>query len=425
MNHQQNNESGKLRRNKATTFEETKAFFDLQHHFVFCKQKAPVDGIASIKRDGATISEHSVVKYANDERPDENEEQKLEDIFKTVSRIGVKEPNMVYTHLLQLSQCYEAMARNNKLIVFTNDISVRKAFNGLVYNCMRTGLVANAKTLEITGVLSVTDFIMILMMLWKFRENLDDLKGTPLSHEDFRRMDIAYMPISKWKECLESKGQLRPFIKIGLKESLYRAVELLNKHRIHRLPVMDEESGDCAYILTHRRILHYIWKHCALLPKPAFLNERTMDLGIGSWQNLLFANEDTPLIDVLDMLIDNRISGMPIVEKGTNRVVEVYTRFDAAAAAFSDNIDLSVSVTQAIQEKDKHQGIRRDGVVTAHFNITLWNLIQIFIDKNVHRIFLVDEFLVLKGIISLSDITEFLILRPARQKPTIPEEIEE
>uniref|UniRef100_A0A1I7TCY0 CBS domain-containing protein n=1 Tax=Caenorhabditis tropicalis TaxID=1561998 RepID=A0A1I7TCY0_9PELO len=413
-----NNSTGRLRRNKATTFESPtipKAFFDLQHHFIFSKKKAPVDGIEAIQRDGAAISEHAVVKYANDERPDEKEKQDLENMFKTVLRIGVQNSDIVYTHLLQLSQCYEAMARNNKLIVFTNDISVRKAFNGLIYNCMRTGLVADSKTLEITGVLSVTDFIMVLMMLWKYRENLDELKGTPLSHEDFRQMDIAYMPISRWKGCLETKGQLKPFINIGLKESIFRAVELLTKYRIHRLPVMDENTGDCAYILTHRRILHYIWKHCALLPKPECLSHRVVDLEMGTWKNLLYADEQTPLIECLDMLIDNNISGIPVVEKNTLKVVEVYTRFDAASAAFSDHIDLSVTVTRAIQERDYQSGIRRDGVVTAHYTTTLWSLIEVFIDKNVHRIFMVDDKTILKGIISLSDVIEFLVLRPTKR----------
>ncbi|EGT30026.1 CBN-AAKG-3 protein [Caenorhabditis brenneri] len=368
-----NNSTGRLRRNKATTFESPsipKAFFDLQHHFIFSKRKAPVDGIEAIQRDGAAISEHAVVKYANDDRPDEKEKQDLENMFKTVLRIGVR---------------------------------------------MRTGLVADSTTLEITGVLSVTDFIMVLMMLWKYRENLDELKGTPLSHEDFRQMDIAYMPISRWKGCLEMKGQLKPFINIGLKESIFRAVELLTKYRIHRLPVMDENTGDCAYILTHRRILHYIWKHCALLPKPECLSQRVVDLEMGTWKNLLYADEQTPLIDCLDMLIDNHISGIPVVEKNTMKVVEVYTRFDAASAAFSDHIDLSVTVTRAIQERDYQCGIRRDGVVTAHYTTTLWSLIEVFIDKNVHRIFMVDDRTVLKGIISLSDVIEFLVLRPTKR----------
>lgn len=121
---------------------------------------------------------------------------------------------------------------------------------------------------------------------------------------------IYYWPIHYdfFQGCLETKGQLKPFINIGLKESIFRAVELLTKYRIHRLPVMDEKTGDCAYILTHRRILHYIWKHvwilfscvffifkriwfqCALLPKPECLSQRVVDLEIGSWKNLIFVS---------------------------------------------------------------------------------------------------------------------------------------
>uniref|UniRef100_A0A8R1DNQ0 CBS domain-containing protein n=1 Tax=Caenorhabditis japonica TaxID=281687 RepID=A0A8R1DNQ0_CAEJA len=185
---------------------------------------------------------------------------------------------------------------------------------------------------------------------------------------------------------------------------------------------MDENTGDCAYILTHRRILHYIWKHCALLPKPECLGQRVIDLQMGTWQNLLFADERTPLIECLDMLIDNNISGIPIVQNNTMKVVEVYTRFDAASVVFSDNIDLSVPVSTALQDRDVLCGIRHDGVVTAHYTTTLWSLIEIFIDKNVHRIFMVDKRTILKGIISLSDVIEFLVLRPSKRATNVEQQ---
>ncbi|CAD6193045.1 unnamed protein product [Caenorhabditis auriculariae] len=409
--------SGQLRRNKATNFHPVtipKAEFNLQHHFIFRPDKAPKDGLQAIQREGDVISRHSIAKYAPEEVPDDVDESlKIDKMFKTVARLGINEPEMVYTHLLQLSQCYEAMARSNKVIVFTDDTSVRKAFNALIYNSVRTGLVADSKSLAITGVLSITDFIMVLMMLWKFRDNLDEMKGTPLSHEDFENMDVAHMPIRRWKELLGYQGQLKPFVCIKLNESLFRAVELLSENRIHRLPVMDDVTNDCAYILTHRRILHYIWKHCALLPKPAYLNERAIDIPVGTWNGLIYATERMPLIQALDMLIDNGISGMPVVEYKTLKILDVYTRFDTVAAAFWTDIDLSVTVAEAIKRRENVSGILRDGVVTANQNATMWELVQLFVDKNVHRIFMVDEYNCLKGLVSLSDITEYIVLRPA------------
>ena len=36
---------------------------------------------------------------------------------------------------------------------------------------------------------------------------------------------------------------------------------MLMKNKIHRLPVIDEDTGNAMYILTHKKILGYIYQH--------------------------------------------------------------------------------------------------------------------------------------------------------------------
>ncbi|VDO74829.1 unnamed protein product [Heligmosomoides polygyrus] len=259
-----------------------------------------------------------------------------------------------------MSQCYETMATNNKIVVFTDDLSVRKAFYGLVYNSTRTGLIADSKTMQVMGVLSITDFTMVLMMLWKFRENIEEMRGTPLGYQEFKGMDIANMKISRWKELLKMRGMQRDFIAINANESIFHAVELLTKHRVHRLPVLDRRSGDCAFILTHRRILHYLWKH----------------------------------------------------------IIDVYTRFDAVSAAFSKTIDMSISVEEALRQRQRICG-DRDGVVTAPEDVKMLELVETFVEKNVHRVFLVDDCFRLKGLVSLTDLIVYMVLRPAVARQSV------
>ncbi|KHJ90798.1 CBS domain protein [Oesophagostomum dentatum] len=212
------------------------------------------------------------------------------------------------------------MATNNKVIVFTDDMSVRKAFYALVSNSTRTGLIADSNSMQLTGVLSITDFTMMLMMLWKFRENIEEMKGTPLSHREFNGMDIANMKISRWKELLRRRGNLREFISVSSCESIFHAVELLSKYRIHRLPVLDKHSGDCAFILTHRRVLRYIWKYCSCLSRPDYMYECVCDLKVGTYTGIHYATQEMSLLEVLDMMIDNSISGVPIIQESTIKV---------------------------------------------------------------------------------------------------------
>jgi len=88
---------------------------------------------------------------------------------------------------------------------------------------------------------------------------------------------INYIQCCLFLELIEAEGKLRPFVTISANErfvdtfvsdiyhkmffiySLFHAVELLTKHRIHRLPVIDPETNNPLYILTHKRILKFMW----------------------------------------------------------------------------------------------------------------------------------------------------------------------
>ena len=40
--------------------------------------------------------------------------------------------------------------------------------------------------------------------------------------------------------------------------SLYEGLEILVRNKIHRLPIIDPQSGNALYILTHKRILRFL-----------------------------------------------------------------------------------------------------------------------------------------------------------------------
>ena len=61
---------------------------------------------------------------------------------------------------------------------------------------------------------------------------------------------------------------------------------------------------------------------------PSFLMKSLRDFPqIGTYTDIAVATPNTPLIDALNMMIDKRVSALPIVDK-KNKVVEVYAKFD-------------------------------------------------------------------------------------------------
>ena len=51
----------------------------------------------------------------------------------------------------------------------------------------------------------------------------------------------------------------KPFIWIDPDASLFEAIRTLISNKVHRLPVIDKANGNALYILTHKRILRFLF----------------------------------------------------------------------------------------------------------------------------------------------------------------------
>lgn len=67
--------------------------------------------------------------------------------------------------------------------------------------------------------------------------------------------------LDTWRKVLKDK---KPLINISPDASLYEAIKTLIHNRIHRLPVIDSETGNVLYILTHKRILRFLFLYVSI-----------------------------------------------------------------------------------------------------------------------------------------------------------------
>ncbi|VDP77808.1 unnamed protein product [Echinostoma caproni] len=58
---------------------------------------------------------------------------------------------------------------------------------------------------------------------------------------------------------LRLTNENQPLISVSPETTLYDAARTLIKCRFHRLPIIDTEFGNPLYILTHKRILNYLY----------------------------------------------------------------------------------------------------------------------------------------------------------------------
>uniref|UniRef100_A0AAY4DNE0 5'-AMP-activated protein kinase subunit gamma-1 n=1 Tax=Denticeps clupeoides TaxID=299321 RepID=A0AAY4DNE0_9TELE len=312
------------------------------------------------------------------------------DVNKVCSDLEHPEYN-VYTRFMKSHRCYDLVPTSSKLVVFDTSLQVKKAFFALVSNGVRAAPLWDSKKQCFVGMLTITDFINILHRYYK----------SPL----VQIYELEEHKIETWREVY-LQGSFKPLVSISPNASLYDAVSSLLKNKIHRLPVIDPLTGNTLYILTHKRILKFLKLFISEMPKPAFLSQTLEELNIGTFEKIAVVRADTPLYTALGIFVDQRVSALPVVDdKG--RVVDIYSKFDVinlAAEKTYNNLD--VTVTKALQHRSQYF----EGVLTCHRHETLEAIINRLVEAEVHRLVVVDEQEVVKGIVSLSDILQALVL---------------
>ncbi|XP_075285964.1 5'-AMP-activated protein kinase subunit gamma-3 isoform X2 [Opisthocomus hoazin] len=305
----------------------------------------------------------------------------------------------VYMHFMRSHCCYDAIPTSCKLVVFDISLEIKKAFVALVANGVRAAPLWDSKTQSFVGMLTITDFINILHRYYR----------SPL----VQIYEVEEHKIETWREVY-LQGSFKPLVCISPSNSLFDAVYSLIKHKIHRLPVIEPISGNVLHILTHKRILKFLHIFGSTIPKPRFLKKTVQELCIGTFRDVAVVPETAPVYTALEIFVDRRVSALPVINDA-GQVVGLYSRFDVihlAAQKTYNNLDISV------REALRQRTICLEGVLTCYPHETMEDIIDRIAKEQVHRLVLVDENQYPRGIISLSDILQALVLTPAgRRRP--------
>ncbi|XP_055644846.1 uncharacterized protein LOC129780523 [Toxorhynchites rutilus septentrionalis] len=303
-----------------------------------------------------------------------------------------EDESQIFVKFFRFHKCYDLVPTSAKLVVFDTQLLVKKAFYALVYNGVRAAPLWDSKRQEFIGMLTITDFIKILKMYYK----------SPNSSMD----ELEEHKLETWRSVLQE--EVKKLVSIGPDASLYDAIKTLIHNRIHRLPVIEPQTGNVLYILTHKRILRFLFLYINELPKPSYMQKTLREVRIGSYDNIEIATEDTSIITALYKFVDRRVSALPIVDV-EGRLKDIYAKFDVInLAAEKTYNDLDVSLKTA----NEHRNAWFEGVQNCKLDETLYTIMERIVRAEVHRLVVVDDDEKVIGIISLSDILLYLVLRP-------------
>lgn len=204
--------------------------------------------------------------------------------FQSVLFIAEADESQIYVKFFHYHKCYDLIPTSAKLVVFDTQLLVKKAFFALVYNGVRAAPLWNSKEqvqnerIRVIGVnknvLSAeirrhvdrhrfhSHPLQVLQRRFDGNRRARGAQARNVARFDFFCLRLSdTFPLANLKDVTfaDVLDDVKDLVSISPDTSLLDAIRMLLHNRIHRLPVIDEDTGNVLYTITHKRILRFLF----------------------------------------------------------------------------------------------------------------------------------------------------------------------
>ncbi|KAF7718473.1 Cystathionine-beta-synthase (CBS) domain-containing protein [Penicillium ucsense] len=296
-------------------------------------------------------------------------------------------------NFLKVRTSYDVLPLSFRLIIFDTGLSVKESLNILIQNGIVSAPLWDSKASKFAGLLTTSDYINVIQYYFQNPAALDQI-------DQFR--------LDSLREVEKALGVAPPeTISIDPERPLYEACRRMLESRARRIPLVTNDSQtDRSHVLsviTQYRILKFVAVNVGDTQK---LRRPLGELLLGTYNNIATASMDTPVIDVIHILVERSISSVPIL----NSEGVVYNVFEAVdvIALIRGGVydDLGLTVGEVLKKRSPEF----PGIYTCSLNDGLDTIFDTIRKSRVHRLVVVDEHFKLKGVLTLSDILHYILL---------------
>ncbi|ODH13108.1 hypothetical protein ACO22_07596 [Paracoccidioides brasiliensis] len=326
-------------------------------------------------------------------------------------------------NFLKVRTSYDVLPLSFRLIVFDTSLSVKESLNILAQNGKlhrrpgsyrrsretawnlsandnrgnSTGIVSaplwDSTTSTFAGLLTTSDYINVIQYYFQHPAALAKI-------DQFR--------LNSLREVERALNVAPPeTVSIDPERPLYEACRRMLSSRARRIPLVSYDSQTerpmVVSVITQYRILKFVAVNVSETQK---LRKPLQEINLGTYDDIVTATMDTPVIDVIHKLVERSISSVPII----NSEGVVYNVFEAVdvITLIKGGVydDLNLEVGEALKKRSP----AFPGIYTCSTDDGLDTILDTIRRSRVHRLIVVDEHFRLKGVLTLSDILRYLLL---------------
>lgn len=324
------------------------------------------------------------------------------------------------SEILLHNTIYDVVPVSSKIAVLDARLPVKQAFKIMHDEGLSLVPLWDDQQQTVTGMLTASDFVLILR---KLQRNI-----RTLGHEE-----LEMHSVSAWKEAkLQFYGgpdvaaiQRRPLIHVKDSDNLRDVALAIIRNEISSVPIFKSSTDSSGMPLLGLATLPGIVKFiCSKLQEQpegySFLQNQIVSMPIGTWsphtgkasnRQLRTSRPSTPLNSCLDLLLEDRVSSIPIVDDN-GALLDVYSLSDIMALGKNDvytRIELEqVTVEHALELQYQVNGRRH--CHTCLSTSTFLEVLEQLSAPGVRRVVVIEpRSRFVQGIISLRDAFTFLI----------------
>lgn len=319
---------------------------------------------------------------------DTTQTQELQNESAVIRRAG----RQAVLAFLESHSIFGSLRNSGKVVVFDTRIPIQLAFYALVEHDMLAAPLWDAKRCQFVGLLTVTDFIDLLLDF-----------SAPSHHSDVSA--LATTSIGTIRKSFST------FQGVDSECNLKIACQLLLQHGCDFLPIVFPDDMRVLAVLSYTDILEHLVTH--FREQRRLFDDTVMDLGIGTYQDLKTIAPTNTLAQALLKMKEHNLSALPVVDPTSNKVIGMYSRSDITfltkATDAEDalrNLDLKISDIMATVRHDVNTP---DNLRTCHKSHTLQAIFESFASLKFNRLVVVNDADVLVGIVSARDLVQYFL----------------
>ncbi|KRZ82722.1 5'-AMP-activated protein kinase subunit gamma-1, partial [Trichinella sp. T8] len=296
-------------------------------------------------------------------------------VTEVVGRLNTDERPL--TKILSMFSCFDLMPKQGLIVSLDTNLTIHQTLVAMLGSGALSALIWDSDRHSNVGVMTLTNLLGVML------NNNDDYRcwlDRSLKSWMSDPVKSAYCP------------NLDAMVTLHSNAKLIEAITLLNSSRLHRIPITDTHSGNFMYMLSIWSILKFLHQYLSTLPLPQDMYKPLDHFKFGTWENVHRAKGEDTVSDVLHVLLNNRISCLPVVqvnEAEEETVLNIITKVDIVnyLVKFGWKNLRELTVNDIVNCRSSTV----EGMVTCHRSVPLLLVIDLFVRQSAHRLIIVDS----------------------------------